>query len=249
MIVWTTIIVSVLAMAVLSGVIGMAGGLLLMGVLVSLLPVSSAMIVHGAVQATSNDARWVFLRRHMQWDIVPPYVAGAALVLSGFAAVVLVPEPGVVLMLIGAFPWLALGMPKRLVLDVRRPATAFSCGMLVTAAQLAAGASGPLLDVFYLHSSLDRYPVVASKAFTQTLGHVAKMGYYGVIAGTTVDVNVGVPVWLIAVACATAVVGARIGTRLLGRLDDSRFRRISGLVVLALGALCFGKGALDTING
>ena len=51
MITWTVIFVSVLGTSILSGVIGMAGGLLLMGVLVSLLPVAGAMIVHGAVQA------------------------------------------------------------------------------------------------------------------------------------------------------------------------------------------------------
>ena len=249
MIVWTIILVSVLGTSVLSGVIGMAGGLLLMGVLVSLLPVASAMIVHGAVQATSNGARWVFLRRHMRWEIVPPYVAGAILVLAGFAAVTLVPEPGVVLMLIGAFPWLARAMPAGLVLDVQRPVTAFSCGFVVTAAQLCAGASGPLLDAFFLNSSLNRYQVVASKAFTQTLGHLAKIGYYGVLVGGVADTEIEAPVWLMAAACLIAVLGARIGTRLLGRLDEERFRRISGYVILALGAFCFAKGVLDTVGG
>ncbi|MDE0065008.1 MAG: sulfite exporter TauE/SafE family protein [Gammaproteobacteria bacterium] len=248
MTVWTAILVCVLATSILSGVIGMAGGLVLMGVLVTLLPVSAAMIVHGAVQATSNGARWLFLRRHMRWEIVPPYVAGAVLVLGGFAALTLVPEPGVVLMLIGAFPWLARAMPAGLVLDVQRPVTAFSCGFVVTAAQLCAGASGPLLDAFFLNSPLNRYEVVASKAFTQTLGHLAKIGYYGVVVGAAVDTDVDGPAWLIAVACLIAVLGARIGTRLLGRLDEDRFRRISGYVILALGAFCFAKGILDTFG-
>ena len=227
----------------------MAGGLVLMGVLVTLLPVSAAMIVHGAVQATSNGARWLFLRRHMRWEIVPPYVAGAILVLAGFAAVTLVPEPGVVLMLIGAFPWLARAMPAGLVLDIERPVTAFCCGFVVTAAQLCAGASGPLLDAFYLNSSLNRYQVVASKAFTQTLGHLAKIGYYGVLVGAVADTDIGERAWLIAAACLIAVLGARIGTRLLGRLDEKKFRRISSHVILVLGAFCFAKGVLDTFGG
>ena len=92
MIVWATILVSVLGTAILSGVSGMAGGLVLMGVLVWLLPVSAATIVHGAVQAASNGARWVFLRAHTQWRIVPPYAA-AALVVGAFAAATLFPNP------------------------------------------------------------------------------------------------------------------------------------------------------------
>ncbi len=247
MIVWATILVSVLGTAILSGVIGMAGGLVLMGVLVWLLPVSAAMIVHGAVQAASNGARWLFLRGHTQWRIVPPYAAGAALVVGAFAAVTLVPDPGVVLMLIGAFPWLARAMPRSWALDIARPVTAFACGAVVTAAQLFAGASGPLLDAFYLHSPLDRYQVVASKAFTQTLGHLAKVGYYGILVGG-VDAGVDGSAWLLLVACLVAIAGARIGTRLLGRVSDDRFRRISGYVILALGAFCFAKGALDTLG-
>lgn len=246
MIVWTVILLTVLGTAILSGVLGMAGGLVLMGVLVLLLPVSAAMIVHGAVQAASNGARFLFLREHVQWRIVPPYAAGAALVVAAFAAVTLVPEPGVVLMLIGAFPWLARATPHFSRLDIRRPATAFTCGAVVTAAQLLAGASGPLLDAFYLHASMDRYQVVASKALTQALGHLAKVGYYGLLVGgaSTTEMSVA----LLAVACLVAVAGARIGTRLLARLPDDRFRRISGYVILGLGTVCFARGALETFG-
>ena len=245
MIVWTVILLTVLGTAILSGVLGMAGGLVLMGVLVLLLPVSAAMIVHGAVQAASNGARFLFLREHVQWRIVPPYAAGGALVVAAFAAVTLVPEPGVVLMLIGAFPWLARATPHFSRLDIRRPATAFTCGAVVTAAQLLAGASGPLLDAVYLHASLDRHQVVASKALTQTLGHLVKVGYYGLLAGSAAA-DVSVP--LLAIACLVAVAGARIGTRLLARLPDERFRRISGHVILGLGTVCFARGALETFG-
>ena len=247
MLVWTVILVSVLVTAVLSGVLGMAGGLVLMGVLVLLLPVATAMIVHGAVQAASNGARCLFLRKHVQWGIVPPYAAGAAVVVAGFAAATLVPEPGVVLMLVGALPWLARATPRFAALDIRRPATAFSCGIVVTAAQLFAGASGPLLDAFYLNTTLDRFQVVASKAFTQTLGHLAKVGYYGFLVGGA-GIDIDVPGWLLTLACLVAVAGARIGTRLLARLRDDRFRRISGHVILALGAACVVRGALETFG-
>ena len=90
-----------------------------------------------------------------------------------------------------------------------RPATAFSCGCVVTAAQLLAGASGLLLDVFYPNSRLGRHAIVATKAITQTIGHLLKLAYYGISDPHSV------PAWLIAVACLTAVAGTRIGTRLL----------------------------------
>ncbi|MGK0338243.1 MAG: hypothetical protein ACJAYE_001322 [Candidatus Azotimanducaceae bacterium] len=46
----------------------------------------------------------------------------------------------------------------------------FFCGILVTTAQMLAGASGPLLDIFYVQSKLSRYETLGTKAITQTLG-------------------------------------------------------------------------------
>src|SRR3546814_5444179 len=41
-----------------------------------------------------------------------------------------------------------------------------------------AGVSGPLLDVFFVRSSMDRRAVVATKAACQTLSHLAKLIYF-----------------------------------------------------------------------
>ncbi len=243
MLIAAVILFAVFATAVLSGVLGMAGGLVLMGVLVLVAPVPAAMALHGVAQAASNGARWVLLRRHTHWPIMLPYAAGAAVVVAVFAFARLVPPAGVVLMLIGAFPWLARIMPGFARLDVTKPGTAVCCGAVVTLAQLMAGASGPLLDAFYLKSSLNRHQVVASKALTQTLGHLAKLGYYGwlVEAAAGSATAPGGP-WLMVGACVAAILGARVGTQLLERIDEARFRRLSSQVILALGAVCFALG-------
>ena len=72
----TIVLIAVLATAVLSGVLGMAGGMVLMAVLVTVLPVATAMVVHGFAQGASNGARVWFLRRHVMWDVVPPLLGG-----------------------------------------------------------------------------------------------------------------------------------------------------------------------------
>ncbi|MDZ7669078.1 MAG: TSUP family transporter [Gammaproteobacteria bacterium] len=238
MLISALIIVSVFCTAVLSGVLGMAGGMILMAILVSTVSVSAAMMIHGAVQAMSNGSRAVFLRRHVQWHILPPYVTGAALALAAFTALTLVPDAGLVLLLVGVMPFLARVTPRLRVLDMNHWPTALGCGVLVTAAQLLAGASGPLLDMFYLNSTLTRHQVVASKAITQTLGHVLKLVYYGMIIGSA-D---ALPAWLYAAAMLTAVAGTRVGTRFLDRLADDTFRRVSGWVILAIAGVCVVEG-------
>jgi uncharacterized protein len=233
------IVTTVVATSMLSGVFGMAGGMLLMALLVSVKPVAAAMIIHGVVQATSNGSRALILRRHIVYRILPWYLLGAGVALATFVSLTLVPDAAWVLIVIGVFPFLARLLPKGRGLDVTQPGTSLVCGTAVTAAQLFAGASGPLLDVFYLHAQLDRYQVIANKALTQTIGHLLKLVYYGGVIGVAGD---GIEPWSLALAIPAAVLGTRLGTRLLDRIGDSHFRRWSGWVILAIGAACVAQG-------
>lgn len=232
------IVATVFATSILSGMLGMAGGMILMAVLVSTLSVGAAMMLHGAVQAMANGSRSWFLREHIQWRILPAYALGAILTLTLFISLTLVPDANLILIIVGLLPFLARAVPHLRGLDITHPPTAFSCGIVVTAAQLFAGASGPLLDVFYLNSPLNRFQIIASKAFTQALGHLLKLFYYGLVIGV-VD---SVPVWLYGVAIFTAVVGTRLGTWLLTHITDDRFRSVSGLVILVIAGICALKG-------
>ena len=232
---------SVLATSAISGVLGMAGGMILMAILVSTDSVAAAMMIHGAVQATSNGSRAWFLRSHIQWRILPAYAAGAAVAFVGFSLIVLVPDVSLVLIAVGVFPWLAPLLPKLHGLDICHLPTAALCGAVVTAAQLVAGASGPLLDVFYLNAKLNRFEIIASKAFTQTLGHLLKLAYYGLVIGVVEDIETT----FYLIAMALAVIGTRIGTHLLKHWDDDRFRVISSRVILLLATVCIVKGVLD----
>ncbi len=249
------IIFSVLITSILSGILGMAGGMILMAILVASLSVAGAMMLHGAIQATANGSRAMFLRAHIQWRILPPYLLGAALALGAFFVVSLVPPAGLVLLLLGLFPWLGRAVPHLRGLNICQPATAFGCGVVITAAQLLAGASGPLLDLFYLNSPLTRHQVVASKAITQAAGHVIKLGYYAWAAVQLADAGGPealareLPAWVYAAAVGTAVLGTRIGTRILDRLGEATFRRVSTWVILAIASVCVVSGIWQLTAG
>lgn len=232
------IFVSVFATSVLSGIFGMAGGMILMAVLVFALGVATAMMLHGAVQATANGSRAWFLRRHIRWSILPLYMVGAGACVALFTLVAFVPSAGMVLLLVGAFPWLARVSKRLQGLDVTHPPTTVVCGFVVTAAQLLAGASGPLLDVFYLRSPLTRQEIVANKALTQAIGHILKFIYYGLIVG----VVLALPLWWFVVAMTIAVAGTRVGTRLLERWNDADFLRYSQTIILTIATICLVQG-------
>ena len=241
---YALIISSALATSVLSGLVGMAGGVVLMAILINVLPVSSAMVLHGVTQFTANGSRTLILRRFLLWQLLPGYMLGAALAVAGFSALLFVPDASVVLILVGLFPWVAKLKPKLSGLNITRPLSNVLCGLSVTSAQLLAGAAGPLLDMFYLNSGLDRQTVVANKAMTQTIGHLLRILYYGAI----ISVETLLPNWLFLAAAVTAVLGTRIGTWLLSRWDDGGFQHISGLIILCTGTICIIQGSYQLLR-
>ena len=70
------------ATAFLSGLFGMAGGMILIGVLLALMPLPTAMVLHAITQMASNGWRAVLWRAHIRWRPVCVYLIGCALALG-----------------------------------------------------------------------------------------------------------------------------------------------------------------------
>lgn len=226
--------------AVLSGVFGMAGGMLLMGVYAALLPVATAMVLHGVTQLLSNGVRAALLWRHIYVRGLCFYAAGSLGAFALLWQVRYVPDPAVVFLGLGLAPFVAALLPARL-LDFERPAAAVVCGAQVACVQLLAGAAGPLLDVAFVNTRLTRTQVVATKAITQVLAHSLKLAFFAAfVPGRDLP-----PSLLLAILGAT-LLGTLCGTRILARLTDHAFRAASRYLIYAIGAfyLCKAGWAL-----
>lgn len=226
----------VLITATISGVFGMAGGLILMGALTLVMPVSAAMVTHGAVQFVSNGWRAVLHRKHIDWRIIGFYAIGSATAALALAFVTYSPTKAWVYLMLALVPGLAWLPKDRFHLDADKPAHAIACGLTVSGLNVAAGVSGPLLDVFFVRTLLTRHQVVATKAATQAFSHTIKMAFYGIplfAAGTT---NLP-PWWFFAIATPLAMLGAVIGGRILDRFSDASFQTWSRWIVTAVGVL------------
>jgi uncharacterized membrane protein YfcA len=222
--------------SVVSGVFGMAGGLMLMGALALVLPVSAALVTHGLIQMAANGWRAVLHRRHLQWTIVGLYVVGSVTTAGVVALIAYAPSKPLLYLLLGLVPGLTW-LPKRVVrLDAAQPVQAVACGALVTGLNLLAGVAGPLLDIFFIRTDLTRHRIVATKAATQVFSHLAKVVVYGaplVKAGTA-----GLPpVWVFLTAIPLALVATVLGGRILDRLSDQRFISWTRYLTTAVGVL------------
>ena len=234
------ITLSAFATSVLSGIVGMAGGMVLLFVLITLLPVSSAMVLHAATQLTANGSRAWMLREHMLWQLLPHYLLGSATAIAVATYLMLIPDPAWVLIFIGLFAWGGQWSQSLKGLNITKPLTTVVCGFSVTFAQLIAGAAGPLLDVFYLNSGLGRQSIVANKALTQTIGHALRIVYYGLL----ISVESELVWWIFPLVIAAAVAGTRTGVGILEHWHDVGFQRISRQIILTIATVCIVRGVL-----
>ena len=231
--------VAVFATAFLSGIFGLAGGLVLMGALLLFLPVTTAMVLHAITQMASNGSRAFLWRRHADRGIFWRYMLGAAIASALFAAVRFVPDRALVLIVLGLMPFVGLALPESLAPRADRPLGAEVSGFLSTALQLLSGVSGPALDIFLVRSPLDRRAVVATKALCQVATHALKFLYFGVLIGGGVG---DVPLAVIALAVVLAVLGTNLAKTILERLSDVQFRRWMKILMIAIGTFYTAQG-------
>lgn len=226
----------VLITATISGIFGMAGGLMLMGGLTLAMPVSAAMVTHGAVQFVSNGWRAFLHRAHIDWRIIVMYGVGSAIAAGALALVTYEPTKAWIYLMLGLVPGLAWLPKEKFHLDAARPAHAVACGLFVTGLNVIAGVSGPLLDVFFVRTGLSRHTIVATKAATQAFSHTVKMVFYGVPLITAVETGLP-PLWFFAIAAPLAMIGAWLGGMILNRMSDVNFLKYTRWIVTALGAI------------
>lgn len=241
---YAILILATLLTSLVSGILSMAGGLILMGVFGFFLSVPAAMVLHGVAQTASNGSRIWLHRHHIRWAVLPPYIAGATLILFVFALLAFVPDKGLVFILVGSFPFMAMALPNRIELDMEKAPVAFLSGLLVTSAQMLAGASGPVLDIFYVKSRMTRYEILGTKAITQTLGHIIKLIYY---AFFLVTVSADLPIAIYPAVIVAALLGNWAGKQMIHKISDDQFRKAGRYVIMIIGAIFIAKGVHELL--
>lgn len=229
------IVIAAFATSILSGVFGMAGGLLLMGLLAWLLPAATALALHGVIQFASNLWRATLHRRHVVWPVLLWFAAGSTAAIALFSLLIFAPTKFYVFLGLGLMPIL-VWLPERwLRLDAARPAHAIGGGFVSTGLALVSGVSGPVTDLLFIHSRLNRHQVVATKAVMQAISHASKIVVYGgVLLSAAARDAIALPAMAIAIAASMA--GIMVGGILLDRISEAQFRFVRRWLVTLIGA-------------
>ncbi|WP_017931619.1 TSUP family transporter [Robiginitomaculum antarcticum] len=238
------IAISALFTAFVSGVFGMAGGMIFMGIIAVYLGVAEAMVVHGLVQSLSNVSRAAMLKRHIRWDIMMFIALGALPAIAIMAMIAFIPGKALLYLMLGLLPFL-LWLPKdRLAFDAAKPVHAMACGFLVMMLNLTAGVAGPALDFFFIKTTMNRNQIVATKAVTMFGSHIVKIFYFGIPLVKASGLGGLPPWWMFALAVPLTLLGTYLGTRVLQRLSDLHFKSYTKYIVTVIGVIYLWRAAV-----
>ncbi len=224
----------------LSGVFGMAGGMILLGVLLNYFDVATAMILFSIIQLFANGWRALQWRSYVLWPIFGWYVLGAAISFAAMWTIAFVPDKAMVFLMLGLMPFAIEALPAAARPNIEWRGVPFLTGVATTVIQILSGVGGMFLDMFFQKSMLDRKTTNATKAVTQSFSHVVRALYFGSLSGIG-----DVPLWATGPAILLAIGGTSLAPFVLERMSDHGFHQWTRVIILAISVIyLFRAGSL-----
>jgi len=218
---------------------GIGGGVVLIGVLATLLPPAALIPVHGLVQFGSNVGRLAIMRAHVVWAVFPAFMIGNILgAASGGLIAVNLPAPAVQIG-IGAFILFSVYMK---IPNIGRQ-TSWIAGFVASFLAMFFGATGPFVAAFVRTLGLGRLEHVATHSAFMTAQHLIRVLAFGVLGFAF-----GPYLPLIAAMIATGFVGTLIGRSVLMRIDDGKFRFALDAILTLLALRLIWSGVVSAIE-
>jgi uncharacterized membrane protein YfcA len=222
----------------LSGVFGMAGGMVLLGVLLNYFDVATGMILFSIIQLFANGWRVVQWRRYVLWPIFGWYVVGATIAFACMWAIAFIPDKATVYLALGLMPFAVEAVPAAMRPNIEWKGVPLVTGVAATVVQVLAGVGGLFLDIFFQKSTLDHKTTNATKAVAQTFSHVVRALYFGSLSGVG-----DVPLWATGPAVLLAIAGTSLAPFVIERMTDHGFRQWTRAIIFAISVVYLARAA------
>ena len=216
--------------AALSGVAGIGGGTILIGVLYALgLAPTVAVPLHAAVQFVSNLSRTIAYLKHVEWRAAGWFLLTAAPLPFLVAPFVAAANVNFVLLLLAGLILVSL-VPTKDGGEPLKPVPSFLlAGFLNGTLGMFVSATGLFIGRLFLRPEWSKETVIATLAMTQTLGHLLRvLGYATVGFAVSERLDLLVPLVLAVIA------GTFAGKLLNKHLDEARFRALFKAILAVL---------------
>ncbi len=226
--------------SVVSGTIGMGGGILLMAVMAQYFSLAVLIPLHGLVQLGSNASRVLYSFQNFDRKITCQYAAGAIVGVAIGSQVTLSIVESWYKIGLACFILSITFLPKpKFFYDF--PGKWLGVGAIASFLGLIVGAVGPLIASFYVSEGLKKEALVATKAACQVFTHLMK-----VVAFFLMGFSVGPYTVVLALMIAAVFLGNYVGKQLLNRVSEVLFMRLfkATIFLLCLRMMVFGIRAL-----
>jgi uncharacterized protein len=230
--------------AALSGVAGLGGGTILIGVFYALgLAPAVAVPLHATVQFVSNGTRTLAYLKHVHWRAAGWFLLTAAPTPFLIAPFIVDVNVDVILLLLAGLILASL-IPARDGGEPLKPVPAvLLAGFLNGTLGMFVSATGLFVGRLFLRPEWSKETVVATMAMTQTLGHLLRIaGYASVGFAVTTQLDLLLPLVLATIA------GTFAGRKLHDHLDESRFRALFKVILVALSLKLIYDGVTGLIQ-
>jgi uncharacterized protein len=212
----------------LTAALGLGGGIALLAIMASVMPIGALIPVHGVVQLGSNTGRALVQIRHLDRAILFWFASGSLFGawIGGHLVVTLPDAP----LKIGLGLFILWSVWGRKPVFRKLPRGLLAAGGLgATILTMFFGATGPVVGGLISSLVPDRQTFVATHAACMTLQHCLKVivfGFLGFAFGPWIP--------LLAAMVFTGFLGTLTGTHLLGRMPETTFRKGFKLVMTLL---------------
>jgi len=212
----------------IAGVVGIGGGMMLIAILPSFLPLNALIPVHGLTQMSSNVSRAFFGYKEVQYQVIPKFLIGSFLGIALFASILSFISLEYVPLFIGVYILLSLWSEK-FNEKIKRYESYFLAGFFQTGLSIVVGATGPLTMTLLLKDFKDKDKVVATGAALMSITHILKVFVF-IYFGFVFFDYIGILIFMI----IGAVLGSFVGTKLRNRIDGKKFELILKLLLSLL---------------
>ena len=211
-----------------AGVVGLGGGMMLIAIMPSFIPLNALIPVHGLTQMSSNFSRAVFGYKDVQFEVIPKFLFGSFIGIAIFAAILNFISLEYVPLFIGTYILLSLWSEK-FNEKIKRYESYFLAGFFQTGLSMVVGATGPLTMTLLLKDYKDKDKVVATGAALMSITHILKVFvfmYFGFVFFDYIGIIVAMIIG--------AVAGSWAGTQLRDKIDGKKFLMLLKILLSAL---------------
>ncbi|MDD3343325.1 MAG: sulfite exporter TauE/SafE family protein [Sulfurospirillaceae bacterium] len=202
--------------SIITAITGIGGGLMLIAILPSFLPVNAMIPVHGFTQIASNASRAYFGYRDIQWSVVPKFLMGSLVGVGSFALILHLLTLKWIPLFIGVYILLSL-WSQTFNEKIKKYENYYIIGFFQSGLSVIVGSTGPLALTKLLKDFEERDKVVVTSAVLMSITHALKalvFLYFGFVFSEYLVLIVSMIVG--------SILGSYVGTKFRNIIDGKK---------------------------